>query len=60
MTPDAINATAHLNAVVRAVATKHQAIPWVNARGTGPAPLDSPMKVWTGTEWAPAGINVEE
>lgn len=23
-------------------------------------PAESPLKVWTGTEWAPAGIKVED
>lgn len=41
--------------------------PSVSMRGPGwppatdPAPpTDSPLKVWTGSEWAPAGVKVEE
>lgn len=50
-----------------------EAIIWVPARaqslvangpgyppqGGGP-PVDSPLKVWDGTQWVPAGIKIEE
>ena len=31
---------------------------WPPAEGGGP--VDSPLKVWTGSEWAPAGVKVED
>ena len=27
---------------------------------SGSAPVDSPLKVWDGTQWVPAGIKIEE
>lgn len=28
--------------------------------GTPGPPAESPLKVWTGSEWAPAGVKVED
>lgn len=43
------------------VITQLTALTGKNAGGGSPQPpVDSPLKVWDGTHWVPAGVKVEE
>lgn len=61
MTPDSVDVFELDSAreFVTGVVPWPRILPWVDARGGG-EPTDSPLKVWTGSEWVPAGISVDD